>query len=195
MIRINLLPVRLARKKENIRKQLSIYLLSVLFVILVVAYLRGSLAQQVKALTSETEQVQNETKKYNQIVRQIEEQKRQRDLLQKKLEVLDQLEKGKAGPVHLLDEICARLPGAKVWLKSLKQDEKRLLLEGIALDNETIAAYMRNLSASPCFASVDLINSAQEMVQGVKLMQFTIACETKAPPGEGLENEGSKKKV
>jgi type IV pilus assembly protein PilN len=38
MIRINLLPFRAARKKENIRRQISIYVLSVAFLFIVMIY-------------------------------------------------------------------------------------------------------------------------------------------------------------
>ena len=53
MIRINLLPFRAARKKENIRRQVSIVLLSLFLVILLMVYFNISLKNQIKALDAE----------------------------------------------------------------------------------------------------------------------------------------------
>lgn len=180
MIRINLLPVRLARRKENVRRQISIYFLSIIFIALVTVYISMSFSKKIEALNSNIEQVQSEIKGYDKIAREVKEQKKQKDLIQKKLDVLNQLQRNKTGPVHILDEISANLPEKRLWLKAIKQDGKRLLLEGIALDNETIASYMKRLTASPhYFTNVDLVNSEQEMVKGIKLMRFAIVCETK----------------
>ncbi|MDP3029123.1 MAG: PilN domain-containing protein [Deltaproteobacteria bacterium] len=179
MIKINLLPVRLAKKKENIRKQLSVCLLSVFFIVLAMAYLGISFSYQIKSLTDDIGQVQNEIGTYNKVVQGLEEQKKQKDLIQKKLDVLGRLQRNKTGPVHMLDEISTKLPEKRLWLKAIKQNENKLLLEGVAMDNGTVALYMKSLAASPYFTNVDLINSAQETVKGVKLMQFSITCEIK----------------
>ncbi len=195
MIKINLLPVRLARKKENIRKQLSVYLLSLLFTILIMTYWCISSSYQIRSLTGEVKEVQGEINKYNKMVQEIEKQRKQKDLIQKKLLVLDQLQRSKTGPVHILDEISINLPEKKVWLKSVKQDGKGLMLEGIALDNETIAIYMKGLAASPYFTSVDLVNSAQETVKGIKLMQFTITCGTEVPQPGSVDGKDREKKA
>ena len=50
MIRINLLPFRAARKKENIRRQVSIALLSVFFVILTIIYYQIRLNNKINDL-------------------------------------------------------------------------------------------------------------------------------------------------
>lgn len=192
MIKINLLPVRLARKKENIRSQLSVYFLSVLFTLLVMTYLVSSFSSHVKSLAEDTRRVQEEISRYNKLVQEMEKEKQQKDLLQKKLGVLDKLQEENTGPVHILDEISKNIPEKRLYLKAVKQDGKTILLEGIAMDNETIASYMRSLAASPYFAGVDLINSAQEMVSGVKLMQFTIAGETRMPQ---VEHKGGENKT
>ncbi|MEW6328039.1 MAG: PilN domain-containing protein [Thermodesulfobacteriota bacterium] len=193
MIKINLLPVRLAKKKENIRKQLSVCLLSVFFIVLVMAYLGISFSYKIKSLTADIGQVRNEIGEYNKVVQGLEEQKKQKDLIQKKLDVLGRLQRNKTGPVHMLDEISTNLPEKRLWLKAIKQTENKLLLEGVALDNATIALYMKSLAASPYFTNVDLINSAQETVSSVKLMQFSITCEIKGLQPENKEKDSEKK--
>ena len=52
MIRINLLPFRAARKKENIRRQVSIFLLSLVFLLIILFYYNSSLSSQIDGLKS-----------------------------------------------------------------------------------------------------------------------------------------------
>ncbi|MCK7509694.1 MAG: hypothetical protein MZV70_40390 [Desulfobacterales bacterium] len=87
MIRINLLPFRSARKKENIRRQLSIFLLSLVLD-------RGQpssgsiccLSSQVDDLNSRIASTQAELEKYDKINREIEEIKKKLDNLNKKMD-------------------------------------------------------------------------------------------------------------
>lgn len=185
MIRINLLPVRLARKKENAKKQLSVYVLSILFTVLVMSYLGISFSGRVTSLAAELQKVQNDTNKYTKIVRELEQEKKQKEKIQEKLGLIKLLQNAKTGPVHLLDEICANLPAKKLSLNAMKQDDKGLNLKGIALDNETVAQYMKNLSHSPYLTNVELVNSEQLVVNGKKLMQFSVNCQMKAPQTGG----------
>ena len=50
MIRINLLPFRTERKKENVRRQVSLFLLSLALVLLVLFYYNWSLNSKIKKL-------------------------------------------------------------------------------------------------------------------------------------------------
>ena len=52
MIRINLLPFRAARKKENIRRQVSIFLLSLAFMLIILFYFNFSLNSKIGNLNS-----------------------------------------------------------------------------------------------------------------------------------------------
>jgi type IV pilus assembly protein PilN len=50
----------------------------------------------------------------------------------------------------------------------------------VALDEDLIAAFMRNLQASEDYASVELVVSEQTEVSGVKAKRFEITCALKA---------------
>jgi type IV pilus assembly protein PilN len=57
VIKINLLPVRAARKKENIRYQVSMYLLCVVFSVCVMGYLTISMGSKTSDLNQKIESV------------------------------------------------------------------------------------------------------------------------------------------
>ena len=53
MIRINLLPYRAAQKKENIRRQISIFVLAVIMVVGILVYYNISLNNDIDALNTQ----------------------------------------------------------------------------------------------------------------------------------------------
>ncbi len=50
-------------------------------------------------------------------------------------------------------------------------------IEGVALDDETVANFMTNLRKSKLFKNVDLVVSEQFEQSKVKLKKFTLSCE------------------
>ncbi len=86
MIRINLLPFRAARKKENIRRQVSVFLLSLIFVILVLFAGNYYLGSKVKSLKKDIGTANAELKKYNDINQEIARIKKTLENLQKKMD-------------------------------------------------------------------------------------------------------------
>ncbi|HAR33905.1 MAG TPA: pilus assembly protein PilN, partial [Desulfobacter sp.] len=53
MIRINLLPFRLARKKENIRRQVSVFFLSLIFIFLALGWALSMLNNKISLIQNE----------------------------------------------------------------------------------------------------------------------------------------------
>ena len=71
MIKINLLPFRAARKKENIRRQISIYALIVIFVLVVTGYYFLTLNREISRLETEKAQKKKELATYAQTTKKI----------------------------------------------------------------------------------------------------------------------------
>ena len=71
MIKINLLPVREARKKENIRRQVSMFFLSILFAISVMIYLTITMNRSILELTEKIQTAQNDLAKYQAEEREV----------------------------------------------------------------------------------------------------------------------------
>ena len=182
MIRINLLPFREERKKENIRRQISIYVLSVglLLCLMVLGYLR--LHSTVAALEAEKQNKTKELARFKDTNKRLAEIKKKISEIKTKLEVIRGLEKNKMGPVRLLDEVAMAVPRDKLWLRSLVEKKGKLTLEGTAMDNETVALFMNNLEAAPHIKRVDLKSTRLRVLKQYKLnlMDFAIDCKTYA---------------
>lgn len=182
MIRINLLPRDLLRK-EYIKEEMFLHLSGVLCLLIVITYMQVSMSNKISSLNSRVSSLKTEIVKYEKIKSQLARLKKQSAELDKRLKVVETLQQGRIGPVHVLDEIATRLPEKRLWLNSLalREHGTLLALEGIALDNETIADFMRRLDSSPYFEGTDLITSEQQIVDGVKLKRFNIQSRVSVP--------------
>jgi len=186
MIRINLLPFRAARKKENVRRQISIYALSVIFLFVAMAYFYMSLNSQLKALQAEKSRKVQELATYAHTTKRINEVKKKVKEIQSKLGVIRGLEKNKTGPVELLDEISRAVPKGKLWLISLQQRGETLNLTGTATDNDTVALFMTNLEKAKQIISVDLRSSqTKKLTQPeIDVSDFSLVCKIDAQKGQ-----------
>jgi type IV pilus assembly protein PilN len=182
MIRINLLPFRAARKKENIRRQLTIFALSVMFVAVVMAYYFLQLRSELNSLKDEEQRIKVELAGYKKTIERINSLEKKIAEIRKKLEVIKDLEKKKTGPVLLLDQIAMAVPKERLWLTSLVEKKGKLTLNGTAMDNETVAVFMTNLEKSELITAVDLKRTRLRNLPKYKLSvsDFSLECTTYA---------------
>ncbi len=182
MIRINLLPFRAARKKENIRRQITIFALSVMFVAVVMAYYFLQLRSELNSLKAEEQRIKVELAGYKKTIERINSLEKKIAEIRKKLDVIKDLEKKKTGPVLLLDQIAMAVPKEKLWLTSLVEKQGKLTLNGTAMDNETVAVFMTNLEKSELITAVDLKSTRLRSLPKYKLSvsDFSLECTTYA---------------
>jgi type IV pilus assembly protein PilN len=177
MIEINLLPVRLARKRESARFQLTIFSLILVLVIMLVAYFSWSSGKREKRIDTQMKLVQEDLVQLNKVVGEIDELKLRKAKLEQKLFVIKDLDRGRLRAAYILGELSQRTPD-KVWIESLDKNGKSLKITGVALDNETIANFMDVLGHSKYFTGVELEITEQIDRGGLKLMKFSLHCST-----------------
>ncbi|MBN1277660.1 MAG: PilN domain-containing protein [Deltaproteobacteria bacterium] len=180
MIKINLLPFRAARQKENIRRQISIYVLSVFFVLSAIGYFYFNINTKFDSLTNEKIRKTNELATYAQTTKRIKELENKKIQVGKKLDIIRGLEKKKAGPVQMLDEISTAVPKNKLWLTSLVEKGGILTLNGVAADNDVVALFMTNLEKAEHIHSVDLSSTQLKKIQDYEpnVVDFGLSCKT-----------------
>ena len=198
MIRINLLPFRAARKRENIKRQITIYGLVIVLSLAVMAWAytrqKGTLSQ----LKKEEEQTTKELAKFKKELDEIRSLEKKKKEISTKLNVINKLKEGKTGPVLLLSDIADAVPKGKLWLNSLSESKGNLTLVGTAMDNETIALFMNNLEKTDRITSVDLRSATlRDIAQyNLKVSDFVLDCKTYAAkkPEKKSDNKKGKKK-
>ena len=182
MIRINLLPFRAARKRENIKRQITIYALVVIFTLCVTGYYFLQLSSKLSGLKEEEKKAKAELATFKKELDEIKRLEKKTKEVKTKLNVIKDLEKGKTGPVLLLDDVASAVPENKLWLKSFKESGGNLTLTGTAMDNETVALFMKNLEKTEHITSVDLTSAILRDIKQyrLKVSDFVLQCKTYA---------------
>lgn len=194
MIRINLLPFRAARKKENIRKQVSVFFLCLLLVLIVLGWVHFYLGSKQTRLTTDVADTKKELALYEQKNEEIKEIRKKLQELEMRQNVIQDLEKKRFEPVHILDELAGKIVAERMWLTRLTINANQMDLDGIALDNKTVADFIDNLEKLPEFDKqqkvmyerVRLNRLQQEEIRNLAMKKFEISAIKAAAASEAV---------
>jgi len=181
MIRINLLPIRQLKKRQRLKNELLGFSTALVLVLLILVVGWFFLAGKIANLQDDLVALEKKKQSYQPILNEIATLKKEKQLVELKLESIKKLQADTQVTVRVLDEVASRTPTSRMWLNSLTQSAGRLQLQGIALDNETIAQYMQQLEASGYFEKTELTSSAQTDVAKQKLKSFSLTLTVVVP--------------
>ena len=176
MIKINLLLARKEKKKVGIRKEFIVLILSIVLLVVVLGGIQYLLEREKSDILAKISETKKEIAYYKSLTTEVLKAKEAQKILQDKLNVINALRKEKATPAKVLDELSIDKPEI-LHLESVRKDGSKLGIEGIALDDETIANFMTNLRKSKLFKNVDLVVSEQVEQSKIKLKKFILSCE------------------
>lgn len=173
MIRINLLPVREARRQASLQKQAAMLGIAAFVGVLACAWLHFSVKSAQKEQQQLIAQAQTELKQLEATRKEVERFRKEKEDIERKLSVIAELERNRQGPVRIMDEIATRIP-KRMWLTQLTLKEGALELKGISLDAEIVAAFLASLAESDLIHQVELDETRLEETDGLKLNSFKI---------------------
>lgn len=174
MIRINLLPVRQIKQRNQARQEV-ISLVAVVLVLLAVLGLLGfRQASRIAELQGEAARLTKEKEEFQTVVALIEKIKKEQAVVENKMKVIKDLKVASQLPARVLDEIAGLTPADRMWLTSLDYTDNVIMLTGTALDNATIAEYINKVGASNFFQAAELKNSSLIKVGNQKLKSFSM---------------------
>ena len=172
MIKINLLPVRAAKKREFGRQQLMLFALVLLlggignyFWYSIVESQKDQLDQQIGRTRAEIATLEKTIGE----VKSIKEDKR---ALEDKLKILDTLKKGRTGPVKVMDELATLIP-QKVWIADYVETTGGVTMKGSAATYEDLSTFSKKLKASKHFRDIT-IRKATQKADGI--VDWDISC-------------------
>lgn len=186
MIRINLLPVRVSKKKEAGKQQLLLFLVLAVAVFVLNFLWSKSRTDELAAKEQKLRRTRDEIAQLERIIGEVKDIKNQQAELKDKLAVLDKLRAGRQGPVRMLDEIATILP-KKLWLTKMDEKGGAVSFEGSASTIEEVSAFMSALRRSPYFSAVELKKTEAKADKQFKLVSFAISAQANytATPAPG----------
>ena len=186
MIRINLLPIRAAKKKESVRFQLTVAGLIILSVVAIMAAVYLKFRSDISLLGADIAAAEKELEGLKVEVGELTKLKEQKRVVQSKLDVVKKLESARTGPVDLFTKVSTAIP-ARVWLQSLQDRGRVVSVNGYASSDEAVADFMKGLEGFSEFGKVELVvvqrakskPGAKEAKEAKELVEFSILIEKK----------------
>ena len=194
MIRINLLPYRAARRKENIRKQISIFFFSFLLVVVIGLFYNMRLQKKIDDLNTKIKNNKIMLAKFEKQAKEVDRIKNAFNNLEKKTGVIKNLEIKRKAAVCLLDNMTKvvvehtsisgsdslldkdNTPVKRLWFTNFQAKGNNVGIKGIAMDNKTVADFMTRLENSKLYKNVNLKTLKQQKITKLNLKNFDITC-------------------
>src|SRR6266542_52019 len=195
MIRINLLQVeRTAKPKRGSPLQFGslsqkMPLISSLILVAAIVYVgygAWSLYLRDQQLDQELTQARQDEARLAPVLKQVEEFEARQKQLQQRVTLIEELRRGQAVPVHLLDKVSRSMPD-RLWLTDMKQTGDSVQMDGQTSTLTSLADFVGNLENSGYFTRpVEIISSDEQKgvvgQSGVTLIKFSMRA-TFAMPG------------
>lgn len=181
MIEINLLPVREARLKADFRQQIMQLVLVVILAAAAIGYVQSRITAKITETQRRIVQMEADVKQFKPQLDQVAAFRKKKASLEKKIDVIDGLDRARKGPVRVLDELATYAP-ERLWFTNLSTSGTQIQLKGESLDNELVAVLLHAMGESPYFANVDL-DSTQlgEGGDGLKVVTFQLHADMVSP--------------
>jgi len=174
MIHINLLPVRVSKKKAAGKQQL------VLFAVLVVGGFVGNFlwaqtrAADLKVRVAKIAKTRDEIAQLDRIIGEVKDIKDQQAALREKLDILAQLKAGRTGPVRVMDALATLTP-KRLWITKVEEKGGAATITGQAVTIDDVSTFMSALKGNPHFGTVELAKTAANMGGKVEIVDFTLS--------------------
>jgi Tfp pilus assembly protein PilN len=178
MIRINLLPNQ--SRKKSAGPSFNFNKAKVVPLVALAVALTGCLSTmmvqgaRLNAVERDVAEARAETEKYRQTIALINEMVRKESELNRRLQLVETLDRDRFKTVRVLDEVAQRVP-RYMWLTSMKNvSPERVSFDGYAFSNLVVSDLMSSLEGSDLFNNVELSVVRRKLVEGQPTVNFTV---------------------
>jgi type IV pilus assembly protein PilN len=175
MIRVNLLPKKVSKRKMGMVQHLVFTAVALAVAVVCIGYfwvsLNGKIAElkkQVRVTKAEVEKLKDVNSEKNKYEASIAK-------LKSKLDIITTIKAQRYLPVRLFDELTAVLDrDTPVWLTKFSINSGAIQMEGYSLSNKDLARFVTKLEKTPFFEKVDLLYSDKTKKDDREIFRFSI---------------------
>jgi len=137
------------------------------------------LQKQAITLQTKIDEAGRENQRLADIKAKYLELEKQKDLYERRVNVIHQLQENQKGPSTLLSMIGDTVNHTDaVWLNSMKEEGNNITLDGMALSVDAVANLMKNLKSSGYFRNIEIKTTFQDdAVKDMAAFSFMLVCE------------------
>ena len=145
IVRINLLPHRELKRQ---RQKQAFFLMSGLSVVAgaaLVLLVWSVLEGYIDAQQGRNKLIADENRRLDAQIKEIATLRQEIDALRARQKAVEDLQSDRNEPVYLLDELTRQTPEG-IYLRSFKQEDRKVTIAGWAASNERVSEFLRNLT-------------------------------------------------
>lgn len=185
MIRINLLPLEKRPRISTLRLDLGVFVLAVVVFGGAILLTHLWISEQVKDLERTHQAREAENTALMAEVAKVRRMENEIKTIQGRIEVIKEIRGIQSLPVRYVDALISVLPEERIWFETFALDRNGVLqLQGVAMDNQSFAAYVEILRTSAFVRGVITERTLRREVQGLTLVEFHFRVMFGPPPAE-----------
>ena len=137
------------------------------------------LSQQEKVIAKQMKVAEQKNRELADVKARYMERQTQANAYKRRVDVIDGLRAGQAGPVTLLAMLGETVNNTEaVWLSKMDDSGPSVNIEGTALSTDAVANLIANLQKTGFFRSVEIKETFQDdTIKDMQAFQFTLTCE------------------
>ena len=177
-MRINLLPHREQKRLARQRQFVMLSIMLAVFAVGIVGLVHAFLANRIDNQNSRNSLLRSENAKLDAQIKEIDKLRDQIQQVLARKQVVETLQANRNEAVHLLDQLVRQLPEG-IYLRSVKQVDKKVTIVGYAQSNARVSTLMRNVEGSPWLERPELVEiklgpATGPARDGPRLNEFTL---------------------
>jgi len=192
MIRINLLPVKALRAEVERRREIITGSTVLAAVVVLLGGMHVYQSYQLSQLQTDLTTLRNELQALNVKIKEVGDLQVKIKDLRGKNKIIEDLNRKKSGPVLVMESLSNSTPGS-LWLTDLRESGGNVTMNGLAVDNQTIADFLKSIAASKYFNNVELIETTQGAGPSASLKKFSIKTGVLYRPPEATSRDAKSK--
>lgn len=173
MIKINLLPHAKRAKSSDTEKQVLLFFLVAAIITAGIGAAAFWSARQIDRLQELVEEKEAQRQILLTKVGRINKLEKKLEEIGSNISAIRKIRLKQQLPVIYVDETVRYMPGEEMWFEALNLNRQGVLdIRGVALDNQTFAAYVDELRNSDYVQSVNTQRTSRRQVMDLDLVEF-----------------------
>ena len=163
------------------------FLLTFVLVIIAVIYYNVLLSNKIKAMTIRNQNTQAQIAKYEKINKEIEIIKKKLAQLNQKIQVIETLEGSRKDTIKLMESMTELIIPERMWFEVLDVKGDNIAIDGVALDERTIADFMINLEKAYSNVALKSLKQIEIKSRSLNLKNFSLTLKKVQPQTDASE--------
>lgn len=175
MVKINLLPKQQIRKKpkSSTNGELWIGLFTIIAVLAVIFLTHSNQAGKLKGTQAKIATTEQKILDLKDVEDKVADFKKKNEELEKRIQVIAELEQKRSGPLFVLDSLSSAIP-ERAWINEFDSKGQKATIKGIAWNEFTVADFLESLELSDYFQNVQIKSIQKEEYNNLALRDFEI---------------------